>query len=255
MLFKLVLVYRKIGAEEKRGLVDLRLRACAASLWAECVLPLVANPHCCRFEAGKHEGVVGLSLFHDSCSRNQIAYTCRVTAKQHVPAGGSMDNQQASGDRTEFLSGILFLIIGISGTAIASKYPIGTAARMGPGYFPIAISLLLTAVGTALCLVNRRAFKLFGTSTGHKPHGRQTALWRALVVVMSSIGSFALLIERFGLAPASIACLVVAFYGGRTLMSESGRWWEGIVLALGLTAFSVLIFVYGIGIPMRVWPR
>ena len=47
----------------------------------------------------------------------------------------------------DFFAGLLFIAFGIAAIAIGSNYPLGTAARMGPGYFPRILGILLIALG------------------------------------------------------------------------------------------------------------
>ena len=50
----------------------------------------------------------------------------------------------------DFFSGLLYLIIG-GGFAIgAFNYTIGDSARMGPGYFPLLVGILLAILGAII---------------------------------------------------------------------------------------------------------
>ena len=55
-------------------------------------------------------------------------------------------------DRAGFAAGLLFLAVGAGAVGIARDYQIGSALHMGPGYFPIALGLLLAIVGAASVL-------------------------------------------------------------------------------------------------------
>ena len=59
----------------------------------------------------------------------------------------------------DFVAGLLFVAVGIAAIVIAANYPLGTAARMGPGYFPRILGILLILLGSALAL---RALRLQG---------------------------------------------------------------------------------------------
>jgi hypothetical protein len=76
-----------------------------------------------------------------------------------------------------------------------------------------------------------------------------------MIVVMACIAAFALLVERAGLALTAGLCVAIAYFGARALIDRKGSLWEGLVVALALSAFSVIVFVYGIGLPIRIWPR
>ncbi len=60
----------------------------------------------------------------------------------------------------DFWAGALFIAFGTAAITIGASYPVGTAARMGPGYFPRVLGLMLVVLGLILAL---RALKLKGT--------------------------------------------------------------------------------------------
>ena len=155
--------------------------------------------------------------------------------------------------RRDFLSGIVFVGLGAVGAIVANGYSIGTASRMGPGYFPLVISGLLVCVGTILILSSIRS-SLRSRLPRIRALETKSGL-AAFLVVVSCIVAFAILIERAGLAITSFVCVAIAYFGARGLMQRQGSVWEGALVALALSAFSVVVFVYALGLPMRIWPR
>ena len=61
----------------------------------------------------------------------------------------------------DFYSGLIFIAFGIGAIVIGSNYALGTAARMGPGYFPRMLGILLIVLGAALSL---RALRVQGVA-------------------------------------------------------------------------------------------
>lgn len=47
----------------------------------------------------------------------------------------------------DFFSGLMFMVLGAAFAWGATKYSIGTGARMGPGYFPLMLGILLAVLG------------------------------------------------------------------------------------------------------------
>jgi hypothetical protein len=132
--------------------------------------------------------------------------------------------------------GIFFAAIGIVAGSIAVTYPIGTPSRMGPGFFPVAISVLMTLTGIATLLRARRA----GSPAV------EAFTWRPVVIVPLMIVLFGLLIDRLGL-PLAVLVLVVGTAAASTLFEVS---WKA---AAGAAAFSVvcaLLFVKLLGLPI-----
>lgn len=139
----------------------------------------------------------------------------------------------------DFFAGLLYIAFGGCAVAIGSGYPLGSAARMGPGYFPVLVGSLLFVVGI---LVAARGLNVKSERLGRfaiKP----------LVLVLGAVILFANTIETLGLAAAVLAVVVIGY-----LANTRWRPLELVVLAVLLTSASVLIFYYGLKLPFRVWP-
>lgn len=121
----------------------------------------------------------------------------------------------------------------------ARGYSMGTAVRMGPGYFPSLLAYVLAGVGVILI---GRSFYLAG-----EPVSRLHLLPLAILVV--AILSFGLLINWLGLVIAGAMVAIVAARAGPEFRTR-----EVIALAAVLVAFSVAVFVYALGLPLKVWP-
>jgi hypothetical protein len=120
-----------------------------------------------------------------------------------------------------------------------ARYPIGSAVRMGPGYFPRIVSSGLTLLGLVLIV---RSLLRGGEAIG-------VIALRPLVLVLLGTLAFGLLIERAGFWLASI----VLVFASR-LVEQELRLAEVAGLALILTALITVIFRYGLGLPMQLLP-
>ncbi|KRE14579.1 hypothetical protein ASE66_14570 [Bosea sp. Root483D1] len=140
-------------------------------------------------------------------------------------------------DLKDIAAGLLLiaaaLFFGLIGFA---QLPLGTSFRMGPGYFPALLSGLLGVMG--LVIAGRAIGASAAVFVGRVP-------WRGIVLTSGATVGFALLVPRYGLVPALVvAVLLSAFASQRmTLMLALG-------LTAGLTAFCVLLFRYGLGVPI-----
>jgi hypothetical protein len=139
----------------------------------------------------------------------------------------------------DFYAGLLFIAIGVLGAAMAVRYPFGSALRMGPGYLPTILSSIVAMLGAAILL---RSFGFDG-----KPVTR--VVWRPLILVTVSIVVFGVTITHLGLVIAVTATAIVGGFAAR----DMGRV-ELALLALGLAAFSAIVFVYSLGQPIELWP-
>jgi hypothetical protein len=139
----------------------------------------------------------------------------------------------------DFLAGVLYVLLGAGAIVAARQNTLGTAASMGPGYFPIMLGVLLLIIGVFVTVR--------GIYRGSQPVGRVAI--RPILLVLSAVCFFALTIERLGLASAVFGVVVVGY-----LANPRWRLIELGLLAVLLTAACIGIFVYGLNLPFNVWP-
>ena len=139
----------------------------------------------------------------------------------------------------DFFAGLMFIVIGLAAVVIAHKsYPVGTSLRMGPGYFPTRLGGIMTAFG--LYIMVRGLIK------GEKVEG----VWgiRPLALVTLGIVAFGFLMDRLAMVPALIALFFISAFGGHQFKFK-----EVLILAVIMTVASWGIFVYGLGLPYRLF--
>ena len=132
--------------------------------------------------------------------------------------------------------GTLFVAVGATAFLMALQYPMGTANRMGPGYFPVIVSALLSLIGAAIILRGRLGeAKLI-----------EAVRWRPLIIVSAALVAFGLLIEGLGL-PLSVFVLIL----GGAMASVTFRWNVKAMLAAAVFAgVCGLVFVRFLGLPI-----
>jgi hypothetical protein len=139
----------------------------------------------------------------------------------------------------DFYAGLLFVAFGVFAIIIARNYPLGTAARMGPGYFPHLLGILLIVLGAALSLTALR--------------GQGPALpgwkWRPVSIVLLSVVAFGLVLTHAGLVLSTIGLIVVA-----STASREFRLRESVISGILLAALSVGVFVIGLKLQLPIWP-
>ena len=139
----------------------------------------------------------------------------------------------------DFLAGLIFVAFGIAAMVLGKDYPLGTAARMGPGYFPRILGILLIVLGGALAV---RALQIRGTPLpGWK--------WRPVLVVLLSVVLFGLVVTRIGLVLATIGLIVAA-----SAASHEFRPREALVSGILLAGLAVGVFVLGLKLVIPIWP-
>jgi Tripartite tricarboxylate transporter TctB family len=135
-------------------------------------------------------------------------------------------------------AGLVFVLIGLAGLYFGRELAFGTAARMGPGYFPILLSMLILAIGI---IVGIR-----GLATEGPPIERVQL--RPIAMIIAAILVFGVLIDVIGLALTALLLTVLAAYARRDVKLT-----ETILLGAGLALFTVAVFVYLLGQPLPAW--
>ena len=138
------------------------------------------------------------------------------------------------GSNKDFLAGLLLLCIGAVAFFMALDYPFGSSLRMGPGYFPRVLASVLMFFGVFV-LVR-------GLMTKERIKGIWG--WKALAFIVVSLIVFGFTMEHLGLVPALVAMFFIAALGGHEF-----RFIEVVVLTVVMTIFSVVVFVYLLGLP------
>jgi hypothetical protein len=139
----------------------------------------------------------------------------------------------------DFWSGLMFCGFAAVAILAARGYSLGTAGKMGPGYFPLLLGAVLAGLG--LILIGR-SLVLDG-----EPVARLHVL--PIAVIACAVVLFGLMIEPFGLVVTLAVLTVVTAWAGAEF-----RFVEAAVLAAVLIAFSVGVFVYLLGLPIAIWP-
>ena len=139
----------------------------------------------------------------------------------------------------DFVAGLMFAGWGVAGLWAGRDYAMGSALRMGPGYMPRLLCWGLVILGVIIAVKGAMV-------AGEKIERWH---WRPLVVVSLAVLAFAFLLEPTGLLVATLAIVVIGAFGGPEFKLT-----EVLILAAGLAAGAVAIFVYGLKLPLPIWP-
>lgn len=139
----------------------------------------------------------------------------------------------------DFFAGLLFAVVGLIAVTIALRdYSLGTNLNMGPGYFPALTGGVLTVFG--LYIMVR------GLIAGEKIAG----VWgiRPLILLNLGVIAFGYLIDRFGMVPSLVVLFFISALGGKEFKFK-----EVLILTVIMTVASWALFIYGLGIPLRLF--
>lgn len=139
----------------------------------------------------------------------------------------------------DFWAGVLFVALGIFAITVGNNYTLGTAARMGPGYFPRILGILLILLGAIIAL---QGVRVPGEAVP-KWH------WRPTLVVLGSVVIFGLVVDKIGMAIGTVFLIV-----GASAASHEFRPKEAIIAGILLSALACGVFIVGLGVQLPIWP-
>ncbi len=141
----------------------------------------------------------------------------------------------------DFYTGAMFLLFGGGAMALATEYQIGTAAKMGPGYFPFVLGAFLVGLGIIL------EIRSFLDTQGRKE--KPSFHLKPLALVLASVVVFSLLLRPLGLLGSTVLLVLLSSLG-----SHEFRLKEALLNAVALLFIVLVIFVYFLEFPVPVWP-
>lgn len=141
----------------------------------------------------------------------------------------------------DFWAGIVFICIGLFAIVLAWDYPMGSALRMGPGYFPTWLGGILAAFG---CAISALSFRVELENPAHVPWA-----FRPWLVLCGTLIVYGLMMKfEVGFVP-SIVTLII----GCSLAHRDVHFKETALLSIVLTLGCIAVFIYGLGLPFRLF--
>jgi len=143
-----------------------------------------------------------------------------------------------SKDTRDIVGGLGLAALGLFAAYYARQYEFGELNRMGPGYFPVALGLILAVLGL---LVAIPAFLRHGEP--------MVFAWKTFALIMASIVVFGVSLKPLGLVLATVLSVIVS-----TLADHETRWKGRLIIAAGVALVTYLVFSLGLKMVLPVWP-
>jgi len=144
-------------------------------------------------------------------------------------------------NKQDFWSGVMFIALGLGFAMQATKYTMGTAARMGPGYFPFWLGIVLAMIG-AIVTIGSLA-----------PRATETTVdrfdFRIVALVVGSVILYGFLLRPLGVYLSVFILVVVSSFA-----SHEFSWKVAVANAIFLVLFSYFAFIKGLGLIFPLWP-
>ena len=142
-------------------------------------------------------------------------------------------------NRKDLVCGLVFVVIGLIFAVVGRDLEIGTATRMGPGYFPLVLCGLIILIGIII------AARAIGRPPGEPLGG---VPWRAMLLILPATIFFGYAVRGVGLVPAVVTVALASSFASSKMTVPLA-----IGLAVLLAAFCSAVFVYGLGLPIQLF--
>ena len=144
-------------------------------------------------------------------------------------------------NQRDFGAGIMYMVIGLFFAIMATNYPMGTAAKMGPGYIPFYLGILMFLLGVLV------AVKAFGAKAAIESIPKFN--WRIMAQITGAVVLYGLLLPRMGFLVAIVVLVFVAASASREFT------WKGTAInAAFLVTFTYSVFVLGLKLQFPLLP-
>lgn len=152
--------------------------------------------------------------------------------------------------QTDFFSGVMFTAVGAAFAIGATTYNVGNGARMGPGYFPLMLGVLLAILGAII---------IFQSLVVETPDGSPIGkwAWKPLAFVIGANLAFGVLLGGLPSIGVPAMGLIIAIYALTIIASLAGEHFklrDVLVLATILAVGSYIAFIWALKLQIQVWP-
>ena len=137
----------------------------------------------------------------------------------------------------DVVGGVVIMAIGVGFLLFGQELEMGTSVRMGPGYFPTILSVIMIALGLLIAVLGLRG------PTGES--GPSALPWRGLILIIGATLVFGLTLRGLGLAPVLVLTVLGTAWASRYASLRSS-----LLLSVGLAAFCSMLFIRLLGLPL-----
>jgi len=137
----------------------------------------------------------------------------------------------------DVVGGVVVMAIGVGFLLFGQELPMGSSVRMGPGYFPTILSVLMIVLGLLIAVLGLRG------PTGES--GPSALPWRGLILIIGATLLFGLTLRGLGLGPVLVLTVLATAWASRYAKLRSS-----VLLSVGLAVFCSVLFIRLLGLPL-----
>ena len=150
----------------------------------------------------------------------------------------------------DFFSGVMFTVVGIAFAWGASTYNVGNGARMGPGYFPLMLGIVMSLIGLGIMFSG-----LTVETEDGEPIGKWA--WKQIIYIIGANLAFGILLGGLPSIGLPAMGLIIAIYALVLISSLAGSEFnlpKVLILATVLAVGSYIAFIWALKLQIQVWP-
>jgi hypothetical protein len=144
--------------------------------------------------------------------------------------------KQVQFDSTNAICGLTFIALGGFFVYQCLNLELGTAFRMGPGYFPLILAVILTMLGIVVLVQSARV----------KGEPMGPLALRGMLFILPAPVFFGLTVRGLGFVPSLFFTALIAAFASQRMKPGMA-----LILALAITIFSAAVFSYALGLPFE----
>jgi hypothetical protein len=150
----------------------------------------------------------------------------------------------------DFYAGLMFAVAGVAFAWGATTYSVGNGARMGPGYFPLMLGILMAVIGLAIMFSGLAVETVDGEKIGKWA-------WKQVVYIIGANLAFGVLLGGLPSFGVPAMGMIIAIYALTIISSLAGEHFklrDVLILATVLAVGSYIAFIWALKLQIQVWP-
>lgn len=150
----------------------------------------------------------------------------------------------------DFFSGVMFAVVGVAFAWGATTYSVGNGARMGPGYFPLMLGILMAVIGLVIMFTGLTVETEDGEMIGKWA-------WKQVAYILGANLAFGVLLGGLPSVGVPAMGMIIAIYALVIISSLAGSEFnlpKVLILASVLAVGSYVAFIWALKLQIQVWP-
>ncbi len=143
----------------------------------------------------------------------------------------------------DLLAGLMFVAIGATFWIGAGNYQIGSAARMGPGWFPSVLGAIMTFLGVLIAALGLKNQSKWSATEGIG------WTWRPVIILTAAVVLFGFSLPTLGMIVAIVLLCVIS-----GVAAHDKEYKSLAMITVIMCIFCAAVFIWGLKLQMKLFP-